>query len=368
MRARAGTRARREEPVALTARQEEVLRLLERGLTNTEIAAALGISLDGAKFHVSEIIGKLGVATREEAVEAWRQRRRARRFPALFSLPLVKWGLVAAAAGGIAVVAMVVGLSRGDDSPALSEDETPQAQGTATGAAEPTQTAEPSLAACPEPLAEIPTGMAGSIDWKPFVVFNGVLYARGGWASLMSVSPESLGPAYGRVAFTLTDRVLDPSYVPRDCDASRLAAGTVLHTVDGYQPTFRIATQDGKVYEAYQAEGIGTAGEVMDLRGKARAIEFRTSLDDGDRVLGRVAGQSQVASLVEEFLTASYDWSRKAASPGLEPGGIRVIFLLDDGTEFDRPYWPDTGLVLPAFWLPESFNEAALAAIAAGME
>ena len=51
-------------PERLTSRQREVLELLRRGDTNEEIARTLRISLDGAKWHVSEIIGRLGVADR----------------------------------------------------------------------------------------------------------------------------------------------------------------------------------------------------------------------------------------------------------------------------------------------------------------
>ncbi len=57
----------------LTAREREVLDLLRVGLTNEEIAGRLGISLDGAKYHVSQIIGKLGVRDRYEAAR-WPER------------------------------------------------------------------------------------------------------------------------------------------------------------------------------------------------------------------------------------------------------------------------------------------------------
>jgi DNA-binding CsgD family transcriptional regulator len=63
------------DPDALTARESEVLDLIRRGLTNEEIAQRLGISLDGAKYHVSQILSKLGVATREEAA-VWRPEQR----------------------------------------------------------------------------------------------------------------------------------------------------------------------------------------------------------------------------------------------------------------------------------------------------
>jgi len=55
----------------LTPREWEVLSLLREGLTNEQIALRLNITFDTAKFHVSEILGKLGVDSRQEAA-AWR--------------------------------------------------------------------------------------------------------------------------------------------------------------------------------------------------------------------------------------------------------------------------------------------------------
>ena len=62
-------RGRPPHPDVLTPRQWEVLELVREGLSNGEIARELGISTDGAKFHVSEILTKLGVSTRREAAE-----------------------------------------------------------------------------------------------------------------------------------------------------------------------------------------------------------------------------------------------------------------------------------------------------------
>jgi DNA-binding CsgD family transcriptional regulator len=61
------TRGRPPHPDILTPREFEVLELLREGLTNPEIAERMGISLDGAKYHVSEIMSKLGVGSRQEA-------------------------------------------------------------------------------------------------------------------------------------------------------------------------------------------------------------------------------------------------------------------------------------------------------------
>ncbi|MBA9004773.1 helix-turn-helix transcriptional regulator [Thermomonospora cellulosilytica] len=52
---------------ALTAREREVLKLVAKGLGNREIAAELYISPKTASVHVSNILAKLGVATRTQA-------------------------------------------------------------------------------------------------------------------------------------------------------------------------------------------------------------------------------------------------------------------------------------------------------------
>ena len=60
-----------EPPVAMfTARQQEVLDALVRGLTNEDIGKMLGISADRVKQHLSVIYQKLGVENRAEAIAA----------------------------------------------------------------------------------------------------------------------------------------------------------------------------------------------------------------------------------------------------------------------------------------------------------
>jgi ATP/maltotriose-dependent transcriptional regulator MalT len=52
----------------LTARELEVFELLGKGLSNRDIAGVLEISAHTAKYHVAQILAKVGAATRAEAV------------------------------------------------------------------------------------------------------------------------------------------------------------------------------------------------------------------------------------------------------------------------------------------------------------
>lgn len=98
-----------------TKRQRQVLALLAAGKTNAEVAVELGISRDGAKWHVAEILSKLQATSREEAAEYWRRRngmvpRFARVFRGLIGSTAALWIASGAIAGGV-VAGMVLGVA-----------------------------------------------------------------------------------------------------------------------------------------------------------------------------------------------------------------------------------------------------------------
>src|SRR6185312_13058106 len=155
-----------------TARQRQVLDLLARGRTNPEIADELGISLDGAKWHVREIIGTLGVDSREEAADLWREEnglvRRVFRGIAgvlgMFAGPAgwVAGGLVATGVAAIVVLAIVVATRGSNPLPALA----PGPSATAT-ASQPTATA--TTQGTPQATPTRPAGAIPAISGVPIV-------------------------------------------------------------------------------------------------------------------------------------------------------------------------------------------------------
>ena len=110
-------RGRPHHPDILTPREWEVHALLREGLSNQAIAERLSISLAGAKYHVSEILSKLGVASREEAA-AWTREQRPWWQTAGVPLAWFRGGLrdltasgVAGLGNGLAAVAFVLVLT-----------------------------------------------------------------------------------------------------------------------------------------------------------------------------------------------------------------------------------------------------------------
>jgi hypothetical protein len=111
-----------------------VLDLLVEAKTNAEIASQLGFTVDGAKWHVGELLAQTGLEDRQALARWWAEEREDRRqlafLPGVFPGRLVAFTGVAATIVALLAVAGWVALGRGskdevvqvpDEAPAVDE-------------------------------------------------------------------------------------------------------------------------------------------------------------------------------------------------------------------------------------------------------
>ena len=133
-------RGRPPYPDVLTPREQEVLALIREGLTNEQIGVRLGISEHGAKYHVAEILSKLGVSSRQEAARWSRSQRVApglvgllTRHAALGALVVAGVGLIALAAGVLLMRERSSGATTGSSQAQRQEETLPPPPGVDDG-------------------------------------------------------------------------------------------------------------------------------------------------------------------------------------------------------------------------------------------
>ena len=117
---------RPRHPDILTPAEWRVLEQLREGGTNAEIAVRLGISPDTVKYHISNMLAKLGVGNRRD-LAGWRPETKRSLLPAVLAgpvalgsvvRPLVWVAIGGAALGAVAVVAVaLVALAGNGDQP-----------------------------------------------------------------------------------------------------------------------------------------------------------------------------------------------------------------------------------------------------------
>jgi DNA-binding CsgD family transcriptional regulator len=110
-----GARGRPRHPDLLTPAEWRVAEQLREGKTNAEIAVRLGVSVNTVRYHVSNILGKLGFADRGQ-LRGW-DAERPRRSGWWPGFPLVAALL---SGTGIALAATVIAFARGGEPPPAS--------------------------------------------------------------------------------------------------------------------------------------------------------------------------------------------------------------------------------------------------------
>jgi DNA-binding CsgD family transcriptional regulator len=204
--------------VELSDRQRQVLDLIASGATNGEIAERLGITLDGAKWHVREILSRLDVDSREEAAEWWRSRRHWPRMPGW--MPRGPWpAALPATAAGLAVTGIAfAAVLHSSEPPGPGEPVIEASTATVTAPATPT----PRVATVPEipqpPLIEIDSGT--------------------GWRLLVADDGHRIPPAREAVLAVRWD--LETPYV----DVLDVDGRAAARVETGYRPMARLSTSD----------------------------------------------------------------------------------------------------------------------------
>ncbi len=312
----------RRPPEELTPRQREVLALLARGLTNAQIAAELGITADGAKYHVSEILARLDLDTREEAADYWRSRRglatRLRRWARGVSLPLAwRWaatGLVAVAVASVTIVAISLA---GDG---------------ATPASEPEPVSPTAVSTAPAPTATVTAPSALSAPSRALQERLGNVRAEELRVTDPIPFPEGLVLFYG-LRCVNCDGGPSPLYrIYRRPDGSvlpELVYQSLVERVPGEVHTYAFDFSRGEIYVAICVVGYCTYG-----------TPGNPSEDAADRVF-----HSDDGGQTWEELPALPVWSRFT---GIAPSGEAVVV-----TSLDRDY-----AGIQRRWLYPSGNEA----------
>lgn len=256
-------RGRPRHPDILTPRQWEVLELLRLRQSDQEIADRIGLSLDGAKYHVSEILGKLGVQTREEAALWQPEERRA--WPSR-AWKFVIAGAAAAALGGVALLTLgVITSGAGGNGPLISQDEAYVMAGSYTGfrwvavAEAEYVNADDALAVLPpRVLLEQPSNLGdASHAWRVTIVTEGPK------PDSLQKDPRDIVSVCGRYEVTIPDLerpipiVVEGISLPTEgCGQEGLTRGQVMaftgrmlgwHSGDAAAQVLNVETMDNQV-------------------------------------------------------------------------------------------------------------------------
>ena len=97
----------------LTARQCQILDGIAAGQSNSVIAAELGITMDGVKWHVSELLGESGFSSRGELADWWQRETLPRVAPAFLPLRILSHPAPVAAARIVIVFVVAAAIAAG---------------------------------------------------------------------------------------------------------------------------------------------------------------------------------------------------------------------------------------------------------------
>ena len=213
------------------------------------------------------------------------------------------------------------------------------------------------LLICLAGCSSIPWGIA-NIDWVDFIKLNDITYLRINQAS--AIKESDLSP-YDKIRYKVAGNIRNPDYKTKNGDAAYLEAGTLVYSLAGYAPDFRLVAQRSQeliIFEADTNPKAKKGSDLLDIEGKVEYISINSSTD-GETDLAFIKYQTQVDKLVGMVLEAPVD---QDSSPR---GAVAYVleFHLKDGTSTKRWYWLDAGVLHRGMKLPEEFGAAIQSAL-----
>lgn len=301
-------RGRPPHPDVLTPREWDVLTLVRDGLTNPQIADRLGITMDAVKYHVSEILSKLDLSSREEAA-AWQPEPPER--PVLrpvWARALARWWPALAWAGAAAVLVglgiLLYGVLRdsGDDNDSVDNTGSP----TATSAASTSGSVTPNAT----PAGAIPLVLTSGIGLPADIA---LIYETGCW--------QCDGPTTG---LSRVYRAADGNYISQVLFTPATVGQQPIHTSTPEKPNQEFAPQIAGFAIAPDASDIvvGTSYGV-NLGGTTEITYLWRSLDGGitwtdfgtlpagDFISGELVG--------DQVIVGHYDPNQATVAPSSTP-------------------------------------------------
>lgn len=327
-------RGRPRYPGLLTPREQDVLALLRAGLTNEQIAARLGISFETAKWHVSEILSKLGVATREDAA-AWSGGEPRWSFGRVL-LALLGTAVVAGAVAGLALLAWGVQRSGGSGASTSAS-----VSAVASGSPAPTAVV-PGLTGTPIAGAGISSSDAGVVtlplkiddthEWAPLGAYGDeiVLWANPGKSAVAEVEAPKYSlwdPATGLIRQAWTgDPGTQDIYSGSDGDWLAL-----LHVRIGSLEGGSLVLRNLKTGEVRQlTDSAGGAGFSGDSTISGGYAVWTQDTFGSDASVTEDVRLYDIANGTTTTLASNSDSDKNISSAGV--GGGKVVWLLTQGT------------------------------------
>ncbi len=184
----------------------------------------------------------------------------------------------------------------------------------------------------------------GVVDWIDCLKINGINYTLDQHNTSKGLDKTMLGKEYA----TIKKMHREVDEVLNDNEATFLGSGTVLYTVKGYKPEFRLAAYVDNQVLLYTSNNIKE--ELLGMNGKVESISF---YDTSSLYIefASIKDKKRVNHIANSFMNASNECNRPASK------SCPIGFHLKDGTEIRINYFYDVGMIGDGLYVSKELND-----------